>query len=162
MKTELKQEILSALNERIEAIVGGKPGGVFFAEEAIELARAEMAAERILNIPHREQCLVKRYLQGFMDRLPESFTHKVDLLMVRMLSLDATLFFHYLNYSIDKAAEGWWLNGDYSNWGSDDLVDRAIRDAGALTEAVVDAAALREEKPDEDEDPLDFDSGIPF
>lgn len=156
MKTELKQEILSALNERIEAIVGGQPGGVFFVEEAIELARAEMAAERILNIPHREQCLVEKYLQGFMDRLPEFFTHKVDLLMVSMLSLDATLFFHYLNYSIDKRAEEWWLQ---NNCGSDDLVDRAIRDAGALTKAVADTAVPKEEKPDDD--PLDFDS-IPF
>ena len=156
MKTELKQEILSALNERIEAIVGGQPEGVFFVEEAIELARAEMAAERILNIPHNEQCFVKEYLQGFMDNLPESFNHKVDLLMVRMLDYDAALFFHYLNYSVDKVAEEWWLKNKY---GSDDLVDQAIRHTVGLMEA-----ALEEESRDDrqDDDPMDFDSSIPF
>lgn len=157
MKTELKQEILSALNKRIEAIVSGKPGGVFFAEEAIELARAEMAAERILNIPHSKQCLVKQYLQGFMDRLPEAFTHKVDLLMVRVLSLDATLFFHYLNYSVDKVAEEWRLN---NKCGSDDFVDRAIRVAGGLTEAAVNDKNVDDAK--QNNDPMDFDSSIPF
>lgn len=156
MKTELKQEILSALNERIEAIVNGQPEGVFFVEEAMELARAEMAAERILNIPHSEQCLVKTYIQGFMDQLPEFFNHKVDLLMVRMLGYDATRFFHNLSYSIDKVAKEWWLN---NKWGSDDVVDRAIRYAGGLTEPVVEKEK-EEVKPDDD--PMDFDSGISF
>lgn len=102
MKAELKQEILDAFNERIEAIIDGQPGGLFFVWEAIELAKAEEAVERILNIPHSELCLVDRYLYGFMGLVRHYCEVPVDHHFISMIYADASDFFYRLDHRIDE------------------------------------------------------------
>lgn len=102
MKTELKQEILSAFNERIEAIVDGQLSGVFFVEEAIELAKAEEAVERILNIPHNEQGLVDEYLHGFTQIDGIKCEEPADAYLFHLINVDPSDFFFRLDRRIDE------------------------------------------------------------
>lgn len=163
MKTELRQEILSAFDERIDMIVDGQPGGVFFAEEAIQLAKAEETVERILNIPHSEQCLVKEYLHGFMHLFRHSLELPTDFFLLNMLISDASAFFFKLNRKIDETVEV--LQAVPDNKGEDVepgeqvklIIERVYREMEADIEAAEEKVG---DKPDDD--PLDFDSGIPF
>ena len=102
MKTELKQEILSAFDRRIEAIIDDQPGGLFFVWEAMELAKAETLVEMILNTPHSELGLVDRYLYGFMSLARHCCEVPVDHHFISMIYTDASYFFYRLDQRIDE------------------------------------------------------------
>lgn len=105
MKTELKEEILNAFNEHTAAMVDGEIAGMFFVQEAIELAKAEEAVERILNIPHNEQGLVDQYLIGFTGTFIFKYADKIDNLIEKMIFADASGFFLRLDRRIDEVIE---------------------------------------------------------
>ncbi|KHI93879.1 hypothetical protein [Escherichia coli] len=173
MKTELKHEILNAFNNRIEAIVDGQPGGMFFVEEAIELAKAEEAVERILNIPHSDQCLVDRYLYGFMRLVRHYCEVPVDHHFISMIYADASDFFYRLDHRIDEMIVVLLA-------GSDDerlldvepdelvkkLIERVYREMEADVEAAGEDGRMRQKleaaykaRPKDDDDDTE---GIPF
>lgn len=106
IKTELKQDILGAFDRRIEAIIDGQPGGLFFVWETMELAKAEILAEMILNIPHSELGLVDMYLYGFMSLARHCCEVPVDHHFISMIYTDASYFFYRLDQRIDEMMAG--------------------------------------------------------
>ena len=173
MKAELKQEILGAFDRRIEAIIDGQPGGLFFVWEAMELAKAESLAEMILNTPHSELCLVDRYLYGFMGLARHYCEVPVDHHFISMIYADASDFFYRLDHRIDEMIVVLLA-------GSDDerlldvepdklvkqLIERIYREMEADVEAADKEGRIREKleaahkaRPKDDDDDTE---GIPF